>query len=176
MLDYCYSFQVVKHHVCLLIAHLSRSVYAYIRRCENSMTWLSYLYRRNFSTTTFEMWTVPCLWSLPWAPPLPSRALVRLLGEEERERSHQLGWPHHHGDRVDQLWSLEEVGCWYGSTSLIPRLSPPPTKNKNGGGEACIDSHLISWHNNVTVNVVMQLCSHMIGWLEQLWYYYWNKL
>ena len=50
--------------------------------------------------------------------------------------------------------------------------------NKNGGGEPGTDSHVISRHDNVKaiiIKVVMKLCSHMIGWLEHLRCYYWNK-
>ena len=32
------------------------------------------------------------------------------------------------------------------SHSLVPRLSPRPVKNKKGGGEPGIDSHVISRH------------------------------
>ena len=38
-------------------------------------------------------------------------------------------------------------------------------KNKNGGGEPGIDSHVILWHNDITAiiaNVVKQLCSYDI--------------
>ena len=46
-------------------------------------------------------------------------------------------------------------------------------KNKNRGGEPGIDSHMISWHNDVTAiiaKVVTHSCSHVIGGFEQLQY------
>ena len=39
------------------------------------------------------------------------------------------------------------------------------SKNKNRGGESGIDSHMISWHDNVIAiiaKVMTQLCSHML--------------
>ena len=45
-----------------------------------------------------------------------------------------------------------------------------PMKNKNGGGEPGIDSHVISRQNDVTAitaKVVMQLCSISFEWLTR---------
>ena len=52
--------------------------------------------------------------------------------------------------------------------SLVPCHGSPlaPTKNKNGGGEPGIDSHVISRHVDVTAiiaKIVTQLCSHVMG-------------
>ena len=66
-------------------------------------------------------------------------------------------------DLVDRLSDSAFKQC---NISLIPRLSPHPNENKNRGGEPGIDSHVISWHNNVTAlitKVVTQLCSQVIG-------------
>ena len=57
------------------------------------------------------------------------------------------------------------------STLLVQLASFPgsplaPTKNKNGGGEPGIDSHVISRHIDVTAiiaKIVTQLCSHVMG-------------
>ena len=46
-------------------------------------------------------------------------------------------------------------------------------KNKNGGGEPGIDSHVILWHDDVIAIIakaVAQLCSHVMGWFKQLRY------
>ena len=34
--------------------------------------------------------------------------------------------------------------------SLVTRLSPHPDKNRKGGGEPGIDSHVILWHDDIT--------------------------
>ena len=49
---------------------------------------------------------------------------------------------------------------------MLPRFPLAPMKNKNGGGEPGIDSHVISRHDNVTAiiaKVVTQLRGHVIG-------------
>ena len=59
----------------------------------------------------------------------------------------------------------------YAWIASFPGSPLAPTKNKNGGGELGTDSHVISRHDDVTAiitKVVTQLCSHVIGWLEQL--------
>ena len=46
-----------------------------------------------------------------------------------------------------------------------------PSKNKNRGEESGIDSHMVSWHDNITgiiAQVMMQLCSHMNSLHKQL--------
>ena len=61
--------------------------------------------------------------------------------------------------------------------ALFPGSPLVLTKTK-GDREPGTNSHVILWHNNVTAliaKVVTQLCSHVIGWLKQLWYYYWRK-
>ena len=48
-----------------------------------------------------------------------------------------------------------------------------PRKNRKGGGEPGINLHMISRHDDIMAiitKVVMELCSHVIGWLEELQY------
>ena len=57
--------------------------------------------------------------------------------------------------------------------ALFPGSPLAPTKNKNGGGEPGIDSHVISRHVDITAiiaKIVTKLCSHVMGWFEQLRY------
>ena len=50
--------------------------------------------------------------------------------------------------------------------ALFPGSPLALTKKKNRGGEPGSDSHMISWHNDITAiiaKVVTPLCSHVIG-------------
>ena len=71
---------------------------------------------------------------------------------------------------LGRKWQSQQTLCIVAS---FPGSPLAPTKNKNGGGEPGTDSHVISRHVDVTAiitKVVTQLCSHVIGWLEQLRY------
>jgi len=63
----------------------------------------------------------------------------------------------------------EEGGYGEYSTTLVasfPGSLLTPMKNKNGGGEPGIDSHMISRHDNITAiiaKVVTHSCRHVIG-------------
>ena len=162
MLNYCYSFQVVKHHVCSLTAHLSQYMLTYVGA---KIAWhdchiftggiFQQLPSRCGPSHAFGAYPElllcpPELWSDSWG-----RRHGRGVTSWGDPTTMGTGWTNY------DLWKR-----WVAGMDLLasfPGSPLTPTKNKNGGGEPGIDSHLISWHNNVTVNVVMQLCSHMIG-------------